>query len=656
MVPDMKYQNSRENLLKKESRNTKYFHSRANYRRRRNHIDSLKDDMGPWHSNRQEIEQLLNIHFSSITTSSNPQRDEEILSLISPFINEEDNARLKKYQTWRKSKNIVFQIKPWVAPGPDGFQAGFYQLCWNIVVSVLLNGSSCQPFTPTKGLRQGDPISPYLFILCMEGFSRMLCKAESTKKIQGIKPRKYNPSINHLLFVDDCLLFCKGKDQEIRNLLNIINKFSAASEQVYNFNKSSVFFKKHMQPQRAHHITNLLQMKTMGLNEKYLGLPLFLGKNKRESFKPIEEKVQSRLSTWQGKIIDQAGRSTQVQSVLGTMANYQMGFFKMPKHVIEFIDRIQKRYWWRADNKKGMSPISWDSVCKPKRLGGMGFKNTVKFNDAILAKMDWRMITAENSLCARILKDKYFHNKEPLCDEITTQGSWIWKSIYKGLQIDKKYYVWSIGDGAKIKIWKHNWIANITHTHLTNASQHYGDNDTVQILIKKEPKQWDIQSINQKSSHTESRKIQEIRIPTNARDTINWILTINDTFTVKFTYKDLIQEVNGDNISSEAQKLWLKICIIMSIRNFCTKHNILGGENNHTSRHHARITKKKWEKPPQNWLKLNFDATFDKHSKTCGIGLILRDCAGKFLEAMVKVTTSRYAEQGEGLALLEAVE
>ncbi|XP_026384834.1 uncharacterized protein LOC113280427 [Papaver somniferum] len=171
------------------------------------------------------------------------------------------------------------------------------------------------------------------------------------------------------------------------------------------------------------------------------------------------------------------------------MDNYQMGCFKMPKHVTESIDRIQRRYWWRADNKKRMNPISWGSVCKPKRLGGRGFKNTTKFNDAILEKLAWRMITAENSLCARIPKAKYFHNKDPLCDEVTTQGSWIWKSIYKVFHIVKKYYVWYVGDGTKIKIWKHNWIANIPHTQLSNASQHSGENDIVQSLIKQEFKQ-----------------------------------------------------------------------------------------------------------------------------------------------------------------------
>ncbi|XP_026383711.1 uncharacterized protein LOC113279225 [Papaver somniferum] len=64
----------------------------------------------------------------------------------------------------------------------------------------------------------------------------------------------------------------------------------------------------------------------------------------------------------------------------------------------------------------------------------------------------------------------------------------------------------------------------------------------------------------------------------------------------------------------------------------------------------------KWEKTQKNWCKLNFDADFNKETNICGIGLILRDCAGSFVEALVKVTKARDVEQGEGLALLEAVE
>ncbi|XP_026398958.1 uncharacterized protein LOC113294796 [Papaver somniferum] len=93
--------------------------------------------------------------------------------------------------------------------------------------------------------------------------------------------------------------------------------------------------------------------------------------------------------------------------------------------------------------------------------------------------------------------------------------------------------------------------------------------------------------------------------------------------------------------------------IIMSIRQFCMKYNILGCETNSKSRNKTSITKKKWEKPPENWWKLNFDAAFDKDKNICGMGLILRDCAGRFLEALVKATKARDVEQGEVLALLE---
>lgn len=91
----------------------------------------------------------------------------------------------------------------------------------------------------------------------------------------------------------------------------------------------------------------------------------------------------------------------------------------MPKNVIENIDKTQRRYWWDNDNKRGANPIAWNVVCKPKRLGGMGFKNTRKFNEALLAKLAWRMITEHNNLCWRILRAKYFHNKDPLSENIT---------------------------------------------------------------------------------------------------------------------------------------------------------------------------------------------------------------------------------------------
>ncbi|XP_026416450.1 uncharacterized protein LOC113311870 [Papaver somniferum] len=94
----------------------------------------------------------------------------------------------------------------------------------------------------------------------------------------------------------------------------------------------------------------------------------------------------------------------------------------------------------------------------------------------------------------------------------------------------------------------------------------------------------------------------------------------------------------------------------MCIRKFCTKYNINNSETNPSCRPLYNNNLQKWQKPPENWWKLNFDAAFDKDTKICGIGLILRDCARCFVEDLVKVTRARDAEKGEGLYLLEAVE
>lgn len=95
--------------------------------------------------------------------------------------------------------------------------------------SILVNRVPCKPFNPSRGLRQGDPMSPYLFILCMESFSRTLSDAENKGLISGFKINKNCPSISHLLFADDCLIFAKANTNESKNLLKILEDYGKTS-------------------------------------------------------------------------------------------------------------------------------------------------------------------------------------------------------------------------------------------------------------------------------------------------------------------------------------------------------------------------------------------------------------------------------------------
>lgn len=186
-------------------------------------------------------------------------------------------------------------------------------------ISLLLNGSPTKCFSPSRGLRQGDPISPYLFILCMEGFSRIISNAVSENLIIPVKPAVHAPRIYHLFFADDCILFTRATCPSITDLLHVINQFCAASGQLINFHKSSMHFSSRLSPAARQDICSMLNMSPMPFHEKYLGISLFISKNKTKFFDGTVSKMKSRLLTWQGKLINQAGRTTQIQSVLNIM-------------------------------------------------------------------------------------------------------------------------------------------------------------------------------------------------------------------------------------------------------------------------------------------------------------------------------------------------
>ncbi|XP_026459118.1 uncharacterized protein LOC113359751 [Papaver somniferum] len=209
----------------------------------------------------------------------------------------------------------------------------------------------------------------------MEGLSRMIQDSVDSKNITPIYPAKGSPPISHLFFADDCILFSYAKMSSINNIKDIINKFCKASGQMVNLSKSSIHFNRRIEEGKKQQICNTMNMNVMPLEEKYLGINLFIERKKSNSFKSIKEKMQRRLIHWQAGITNQAGRSTQIQVVTNSKAQFQMSCFILPKKNINDLEAIQRRYWWNRKQGKGGFLKSWESVNIPKRWEGMGFKN-----------------------------------------------------------------------------------------------------------------------------------------------------------------------------------------------------------------------------------------------------------------------------------------
>lgn len=98
-----------------------------------------------------------------------------------------------------------------------------------ITFSILINVEPKGPLKPMRGIEQGDPLSPYLFMLCIEGLITLLGKAQVKRKIMGIKISRGAPLINNLMFIDDIILFCKVDIEENGTLLSLVKKYEKAS-------------------------------------------------------------------------------------------------------------------------------------------------------------------------------------------------------------------------------------------------------------------------------------------------------------------------------------------------------------------------------------------------------------------------------------------
>ena len=164
----------------------------------------------------------------------------------------------------------------------------------SVSFSVLFNGKKLESFRPTRGIRQGDPISPYLFLLAAEGLSCLLNSNQSSH-LSGIKVASMAPLVNHLLFADDSLLFFKASTEGANEGSNLLNQYCDASGQRVNKDKFSIFFSKGCPNSTRLLVKFCLQVPNESLNERYLGMPTDVGHSKNVTLKFIKEEKRIHI-------------------------------------------------------------------------------------------------------------------------------------------------------------------------------------------------------------------------------------------------------------------------------------------------------------------------------------------------------------------------
>jgi len=210
--------------------------------------------------------------------------------------------------------------------------------------SVLINGSPFGLFTPTRGLGQGDPLSPFLFILGTEVLSRLFLQQESIGILKGIKIARSSAPINHLLFADDLIIFAKATSAEATVLTSCLHKYCLWSGQKVNNEKSSVLFSKNTSHASISSILGIIHYRLMTSAPFDLGLPLGFGSSRKEAFQPLLDKVLSKINGWRAKTLSQAGRTVLLKATVAAIPTYAMSTFLLPSSFCRTLDRRFKDF------------------------------------------------------------------------------------------------------------------------------------------------------------------------------------------------------------------------------------------------------------------------------------------------------------------------
>jgi len=258
---------------------------------------------------------------------------------------------------------------------------------------------------------------------------------------------------------DDSLIFMNAVHTGALELKNILQSYERASGQMINREKSSILFSPNTPHSVRNQICSILSIANKAYNERYLGLPVAVGKSRRKTFEYIKQRVWNRIQGWQERLLSKAGKEIMIKAVAQAIPTYAMSCFDLTKSVCDDLNSMIARYWWSQQDKLNkIHWFSWEKLTRSKKKGGLGFRDLHLFNMAMLSRQAWRLLTNPDMLCAQVLKAKYYPNKELIQCTARRGISYSWRSILKGLKLLKQGLIWRIGDGMNTNIWTDPWI------------------------------------------------------------------------------------------------------------------------------------------------------------------------------------------------------
>ncbi|GJU17615.1 RNA-directed DNA polymerase, eukaryota [Tanacetum coccineum] len=331
------------------------------------------------------------------------------------------------------------------------------------MASILVNGSPTSEFPFFRGLKQGDPLAPFLFILVMESLHLSVSRAVNEGVFKGIQLHE-SLMISHLFYADDVMFLGEWSDTNLKSLTNILKCFFLASGLKINFHKSQLLGIG-VPPETINQGASLIGCGVLHTPFNYLGVPVGNLMSRHSAWTSVIQKLRARLSNWKVKTLSIGGRLTLLKSVLGASPLYSLSIFKAPKQVLHEMEQVRSNFFNGADQSdRKISWVAWDKTLASKKKGGLGISSFHALNRALLLKWVWLFISQDGSFWSKVISVIYgssieYHQtsfSSSWCS-ILRETRWLSSKGFNFVARCKK----RVGDGQNTKFWLDAWKSDI---------------------------------------------------------------------------------------------------------------------------------------------------------------------------------------------------
>ncbi|KAL2223798.1 UNVERIFIED_CONTAM: putative mitochondrial protein, partial [Sesamum indicum] len=393
--------------------------------------------------------------------------------------------------------------------------------CW---FSVLVNGEHAGFFHSTRGLRQGDPLSPALFVLAADYLSQGL------NRLFVAHPTMYYQSpgrvrVSHLAYADDMMIFTNICRQHMELLRDFLHAYERVSGQRINSAKSSFILSRQVPLSQLQEVQYVMGYQLKYLPVTYLGVPLYKGNRKACLFDSLISRIRDMLQGWAMTNLSHGGRLALIRSVLQAMPLHLLQVIHPPKSVLITIERIFNGFFWGSYNgRRHIHWCSWDKICRPVAEGGLGIRSLAEYVRAFSMKLWWRF-RLKSSLWSEYLHDRYCRALHPTHVPYNRNHSSVWHRLCRIRDVAEPLIFWTLGQGA-VSFWHDNWFGEKPLAQLVRGAP-----DTMEpVCYYWHEGEWNVPKIFRIVPPQIAHIICRIPIAAGQRDRIVWTATSNGTF------------------------------------------------------------------------------------------------------------------------------